>query len=141
MLYAVTYKLEGIFGPGGYADTTLDGVIKVAKSMAEIVLDQMDDGVYLHEWFGLDGNENEPRNLLQSDSLEELKNIIQQIGNAMNEGKDGYIDFWEYSDIFELIKEQEVTSWCSESLKDRIARVKKAYFALVNHLSDEWGDL
>jgi hypothetical protein len=26
----------------------------------------------------------------------------------MKEGKDGYIDFWEYRDIFELIKAQEV---------------------------------
>ena len=139
MLYAVTYNIESSYGPGGYVDTSRDEVIKVAKSMAEVALDQMDDGVSFHEWFDLDGNEEEPRNLLQSDILEEVKNIIEQIGDAMKGGKDGYIDFWEYSDIFELIKEQEVTSWCSESLKDQIAQVKKAYCALVNHLSDEWG--
>lgn len=106
MIFAVTYNIESSTGPGGYIDTSRDEVIKFAKSMAEVALDDMDDLVSSSEWFDLDENEREPRNLLQSNNLEEVKNIIEQIGDVMKVKGFGYIDFWEYGDIFELIKEK-----------------------------------
>lgn len=140
MLYAVIYEIEGITLPSGYVNTSRDEVIRVAKSIAEMALDQMGDAISLYDWYDSDGNEAEPFKLLQSANLEEVKNIVIQISDDMKGERSGYIDFLEYSDIFELIKEQEVTSWCSASLKEEITQVKKAYFALVHHLSDDWGD-
>ncbi len=138
MLYVVTYNIEGIYGPGGYVDTSRDEVIRFAKSLAELALDQMDDAVSIHEWFDVNGNEEQPRHLLRSNKVEEVKHIIEQISDTMKSEDLGYVDFWEYGDIFKLIEDQQFTSWCSESLKDQITQVKKAYFALVNHLADEW---
>ena len=52
----------------------------------------------------------------------------------------GYIDLWEYNDIFQLVEDQHVMSWCSESLKNEIIQLKKTYFALLHSISDEWGN-
>jgi hypothetical protein len=141
MLYAVTYQIEGICGPGGSVDTSRDEIMRFAKSMAEIALHQMDDAVSVVEWYDLDGNETDPRKLLQSNDLDEVANIISQISDAMKSQRAGYLDLWEYGDIFRLIEEHEVTTWCSEALKDQIAQVQKVYFALVRNLSDEWLDV
>ena len=103
MLYAVTYHIEGICGPGGSVDTSRDEILWFAKSMAEITLDQMDDAVSVVEWFDLDGNETDPRKLLQSNDLDEVANIISQISDAMMSQRAGYLDLWKYSDIFQLI--------------------------------------
>jgi hypothetical protein len=115
--------------------------MRFAKSMAETALDQMDDAVSVVEWYDLDGNETDPRKLLQSNDLDEVANIISQISDAMKSQRAGYLDLWEYGDVFRLIEEHEVTTWCSEALKDQIAQVQKVYFALVRNLSDEWLDV
>lgn len=141
MLYVVTYEIEGICGPGGSVNTSRDEIIRFAKSMAEIALDQMGDDVSFGEWFDLDGNETDPQKLLQSNDLDEVTNIISQISDAMKSQRAGYLDLWEYSDVFQLIEEHEVIAWCSAALKDQITQVRKAYFALVRDLSDEWLDV
>ena len=138
MLHAVTFKIEGICGPAGYVDTSRDKVIRHAKSIAEVALDQMGDGVSFHEWFDLEGNEAEPFNLLQSADLIEVENIVVQISDAMKGEGSGCIDVHEYSDLFQLIEDQNFDSWCSASLKDRITEVKRAYFSLIQAISDEW---
>ncbi len=140
MLYAITYEIEGISGPGGAIKTSQKDIVDLAKPMAETALYQLDDAVSLGEWYNLEGEDTDPRKILYLDDIDEVINIIGQISDAMKADKVGYIDLHEYEDIFQLIEDQDVTSWCSSSLKDSIAKVRKDYFGLVHELSDEWLD-
>jgi len=139
MLYAVTYEIEAVWGPGGFVATTREDVVGVAKSIAEIALDQLDDAVNAIDWFDLEGNDADARVLLQSEHIEELVNVISQISEEIMIDESGYICLWEYSDLFELVDGHNVKSWCTESLKMEITRVRKEYFSLVDKISDEWG--
>jgi hypothetical protein len=138
MLYAVTYEIKGISGPAGSLDTNRGEIIEFAKSMAEVALDQMGDDIFSYDWYDLEENEADPRKLLRSSDINQVANAISQVSEFMKTEQLGYIDFWEYGDIFQLIEEQEVRSWCSISLQNQIELVKKAYFALVRGISDEW---
>lgn len=140
MLYAITFEINSIFSPGGSVKTTRAEIIGFAKSMAKLALDQLGDAVSFVEWFDLNGEETSPHKSLQSGDIDEIENIIGQISDTMQVHNLGYIGLWEYEDIFHLIEDQDVISWCSTSLKDRIATARKAYFGLVHELANEWVD-
>lgn len=139
MLYAVTYEISGIVGPAGFIDTDRDEVVRFAKSIAEVSLDCLGDRVTVHEWYDLEGEEvRDLRSLLKSGDEKEVLDIIGQISDHMKGQKEGNIDIWEYKDIFELVDEHNVMSWCSKSLNKEIARIRKEYFSLIREISDEW---
>jgi hypothetical protein len=138
MIYALTFEFKGFVDPGGSASSSQDEIIKYARSMAEIALDHFEDALSFDEWCDLNQDPVDPRELLKSDDPDELKNIISQISDALKADRHGYIDLWEYNDLFELIKDHEVPSWCDEPLKSEIATVRKDYFTLMHHISDEW---
>lgn len=138
MIYAVYCELEGIMSPGGVVKLDREEVTIYAKSMASIGLDLLDDTVNLVEWYDLNGEETDPYKMLQSDNLDEVENIIVQISDEMKTGNVGCIDLRKYEDIFEFIEDQNVNSWCSKSIKDRIYDLKKEYFSIINDISDEW---
>ena len=138
MIYAISYELSGISGPGGIVDISKDDVVTFAKSMAKTALDQLGDRVFASEWFSLDGEGTDPITVLESGNQEEILNIIVQISDEMKINNEGYIDYWEYQDIFELIKEHGVMSWCSETLKNKIIKAKKEYHSVIQSISEEW---
>ena len=138
MIYAISYELSGISGPSGIVDISKDEVITFAKSTAESALDQLGEWVLVSEWFNLDGEKANPRTVLESGNQEEILNIIVQISYEMKQKKKGYIDYWEYQDIFELIKEHDVMSWCSKPLNNKIIKAKKEYHSVIQSISEEW---
>jgi hypothetical protein len=138
MIYAISCELSGILRPGGIVDISKDEVVTFAKSTAEIALDQLGEWVPASEWFNLDGEETDPRTVLESGNQEEILYIIVQISDEMKHKNVGYIDYWEYQDIFELIKEHGVMSWCSEPLKNKIIKAKKEYHSVIQSISEEW---
>ena len=138
MFYTCVYELEGIWGPCGFVATTRDEVVEVAKSMAQLALDQMDDAVSTYEWYDLNGNAADPRALLNSNDVDELVGIVAQISDSMKGSREGYIDLSEFKDIFELIESHKVDSWCSPELRDQIASVRQAYFGLMHDLNEAW---
>ncbi|PKL41996.1 MAG: hypothetical protein CVV41_16225 [Candidatus Riflebacteria bacterium HGW-Riflebacteria-1] len=141
MIYAMTYEINGICGPAGLLDQAREKVIQFAASMARIALDQLGDAVGLIEWQNLSGEEVDPRKQLESQDIEEVVNILEQRSDCLKEQSAGYIDLWEYSNVFDLIAEQGVESWCSSELKDQIAVARKAYFAVVNDIANEWPNI
>ena len=141
MLYAVTYELVGISGPGGSVARSEEEVVRFAQSLAEVALDQLGDAVPFADWYDLEGNDAKPRALLLSSDMEEVRNVITQISDQMKAQGQGYIDFWEYSDIFELVCDQQVELWCTSSLKKRIAEIRKEYYSIVHEISDEWANV
>lgn len=138
MIYAMTYEIEGICG--GSVNTSQMEIINFAKSMAETALDQLDDAISLGEWFDLSGNETEPMKSLLSGDIDEIQDMIGQISDRLKAKKMGFIDLWEYQDIFQLIEYHDVTSWCSKSLKDHIATARKANCGLVQEFANEWSN-
>jgi hypothetical protein len=139
MLYAVTYELEGIQGPGGYVSRSRSEVLGFAKGIAEVVLDQLGDAVSIEEWYDLNGEEANPRILLQSDDPDQVTDVISQISDAMKAERSGYLDLKEYTNLFELADAEGVESWCSSTLRARLHELRKGYWAVVDELSAEWG--
>ncbi len=137
MLYVLTYEFVGILSQSGFVNESYEDAIKFAKSMAKIGLDQIDDH-NSYDWFNLSGDEIESEELLLSDDFEEIKNHISQINDSLISNKLGYIDFLEYQDIFEVIKDQNVESWCSPTIKKEISILRKKYNDLIYNLSKEW---
>ena len=106
--------------------------------MAQVALDQMGDDVSFYDWFDLSEHDADPRELLESDDVDQVIGIIVTISENMNARREGYIHLSEFNDIFELIEKYKVNSWCSPRLRDQIATVQMAYFGLIQDLSDEW---
>jgi uncharacterized protein YfkK (UPF0435 family) len=137
MIYAVSYEIDGLLNPGGLISTSQADVIDRCKSLVENSLSIFGD-VLDGEWLDLDEQPANPTVIFQIGSIEEKLNILSQVSDEMKSQKYGYIDYWEYSDIFDLIKDQNTLAWCSDSMKDRIKLLRKEYFDLLVDLSDEW---
>ena len=138
MLYAVTYEIVGIMGPGGALDTSHERIVDFATGVAEVALDHLGDSANFVEWADLSDEVLKPAALLSSDDPVELIHEINQISDELKSQREGYIGFWEYQDIFELIREHDVESWCTQPLKRRIADIRRSYHRLISDLSDEW---
>jgi len=137
MLYVVTYNIKGIYGPGGT-------LLRLGMKLSELPgrwrkwlwTKWMTPYPFMSGSILMEMKDN--RESSSVNNLEEVKHIIGQISDTMKSEDFGYIDFWEYGDVFELIEGQQVSSWCSEALENQIAQAKKSYFALLNQLSYEW---
>src|SRR5664279_3609538 len=123
MLYTVFYQLDGIVGPSGYVAKSQEEIVELARPMAQLALDQMDDYATSCEWYDTNGVDADPRELLESDDIDEVIEIIAQISDTMKPRKGGFIDIAEFNDIIELIEKHNVVSWCSPKLRDQVASV------------------
>ena len=138
MIYAVTYEIVGITGQEGAVDVSRERILEFAKNMAQVALDHLGDSVNFVDWYDLNGDEIETNALLTSADADELTDSISQISDELKCQREGWIDLWEYSDLFELVKEHYVEEWCSQQMKQRIADVRREYYGLVYDLSEEW---
>jgi hypothetical protein len=138
MIYAVTYKLSDLIGPAGYVSENKDEVLAHAVEIAAIALDQMDDAVALSDWYDLKGGNADPRNLLSAASEGERRNTIQQISDHLKSENSGFIDLWEYADVFSLIEEHDVETWCSDRLRKVIFECRKNVSSLLQLIAEEW---
>jgi len=138
MLYAITYEIEGICGPGGYVSATRNEALTFAREMAEVALGQLGDGVSCVDWFDFNGEADDPRGILSSNDLDEVAYAVEQINDAMQSQNIGYIGLLEYQDLFHFIEDQNVVSWCSKKLKDRIVSMRNYYSCLTRDIASEW---
>lgn len=138
MIYSLYFYIDGITGPGGYANESLAEVISFARGMAEVALDHLDDHVNWCEWFDLAGDEANPYDLLHSDDADQLQDILSQISDLMKAKGYGWIDIQTHDDLFCLANHHDVGSWASEKFNHRLKELRKAYSSLIDDLSSEW---
>ena len=138
MLHVVTCEIDGIYGPCGHVFNSRQEALAFAKAIAETALDQLCDAVPLGEWYDLAGEEVDPYQALKSDDPDLVGDMIGQISDAMKADRSGYVDLADFDDIFELLVGHDVASWCSNSLKVRIAELHRAYSSLLDDLEKEW---
>jgi len=138
MIYAVTYNIRDIVGPAGYVSENKDEVLAHAVEIAAIALDQMDDAVPLSDWYDLKGDNADPRNTLHATGVDEHRYAIQQISDHLKSENSGFIDLWEYADVFSLIEEHNVETWCSDRLKKAIVECRRNISSLLQTIAEEW---
>ena len=138
MLHSVIYKLDGIWGAGGYVSINRTDAIEFAVSMANVYLDQLHDCLGETEWFDRSGDEANPREVLGGPDLDEVENMIFQIGDTLKMQDMGYLDLGEYGDLFELLAAHNVEEWCSSGLKERISAARSAVHDVIVALAEEW---
>lgn len=138
MLHSVTYRLDGIYGPGGYVSADRADAIEYAVSLANVALDQLGDYVSVTEWFDCSGNEVNPRDLLGTTDLDEVANMVGQISDTLKGQDMGHLDLLTYDDLFELLAAHHVTEWCSPGLREKISAARTACHDVVVALAEEW---
>jgi len=75
---------------------------------------------------------------LNSERTDEVIYYIKDMGERMLLNGLGYIQLFEYNDIFSFIEAQDVESWCSESLKKKIKSFNNIHSSLISDISQEW---
>jgi hypothetical protein len=138
MIYSLYFCINGVTGPGGYANESLSEVISFARPIVETALDQLDDLVNEWEWFDPSGEEANPYELLHSDDTDQFQDILSQISDLMKAKGYGWIDIQTHDDLFYLANHHDVVTWAPEPFKHRLKELRKAYLSLVEDLSNEW---
>lgn len=137
MIYVVTYNLESVLGPGGFMSESRDEVMTCAVTWARQGLASLDDYVNLAEWYGDDGEPIEGSALWTADDTV-IVSLLDQISDAMRTERHGYVDVFEYPDLFEAVKSHDVEAWASDEALQSIRDARKAYLRAISIVADEW---
>ena len=141
MIYSLSFDIEGVYGPGGYAGESLPEVIGFATPLAVVALDHLGDGVSEMGWFNVAGEEANPRELLEQDEPRQVAHVVSQISDALKCRDMGHIDISTHETLLDLVEDQDVLSWCSGTLRNRIELLKIEQASLLTALVSEWAEV
>ncbi|WP_286235598.1 hypothetical protein [Thalassotalea sediminis] len=133
-----TFQILGVCDNAGFVYKSFHEAVMGILPFAETALDHIYEYATANDWFDLDGNSIEAFELLSVKSDLELAHRYRQLDDLMKVNGVGFIQLFEYENVFELIKDQNIEQWCSEKLKCEILELKKSEGRFLYNLEQEW---